>query len=42
MYLHNTHERSVKIVRLWFLGIEDLNIICSTRNAEDFAVKEIA
>jgi hypothetical protein len=40
--LHDAHESSIKIIRFWLLSIEDLYVVGSTRNAEDFAVEEVA
>lgn len=42
MNLHDTHQGSIEVIRLWLFGIENLNVICSSWNAEDFAIEEIA
>ena len=41
MNLHHTHESCIQVIRFRLLRIENLDIVCSSRNTENLAVEEI-
>lgn len=41
MDLHDRYERSVQVIRLWLLRVEDLYGVCAAGNGEDGTSEEV-